>query len=410
VSAADFDRLGYHTGMRILVLTPTFLPALGGAELVILQVFRRLAERHSVMVLTPYLPDHLLNQSGTTEFDRLINFDVVRYHDRYTLMKIRGHKISLGSIPPFSISAVSAINSVTRSFQPDIINVHYVMPTGLAGLAAKLIHKIPVIVTYNGRDVPGPGTPLFWKYWHRLVGNSCSDMTFVSKYCREVIYGMQAEKGHVIYNGVDDPVPVIPDQIVGLKARWKIENENSRIVFCLTRLSRLKRVDILIKSMPIILARQPNVRLIIGGQGDDRPRLQELAAATGVLEHVIFAGFIPSEEMPIYFNAADLFAFHSTYETFGMVLAEAMNYGKAIVTVDNTAIKEIITNGKTGILVPEMNPQALAQAVLNLLENQTLRSRLEENSREKARNHFRWDSIAACYEKVFKSNTLKAFA
>ena len=396
--------------MRILVLTPTFLPALGGAELVILQVFRRLAQRHAVMVLTPHLPHDLLDQSGTKAFDKYINFDVMRYHDRYTLMKIRGHKISLGLIPPFSISAVSAINSATKAFHPDIINVHYVMPTGLAGIIAGRIHKVPVIMTYNGRDVPGPGIPLFWKYWHRLVGSLCSDMTYVSNYCREVIYGKQAGRGHVIYNGVDDPVAVVPDQVADLKARWGIKNPNDRILFCLTRLSRLKRVDILIKSMPLIRARQPNVRLLIGGQGDDRPRLEKLAAAAGVSDRVIFTGFIPPEELPIYFRAADLFVFHSTYETFGMVLAEAMNYGKAIVTVANTAIKEIITDGETGVLVPDMNPPALAHAILNLLENQLLRKILAKNAQDKARRRFSWDAIAACYEKVFQSNALRTFS
>ena len=120
--------------MRILILTPTFLPALGGAELVILQVFRRLAKRHSVLLLTPYLPEDLLEHSSTKEYNHLINFDIFRYYDRYSFMKIRGHRLSQGLIPPFSLSAVKAMKGAAASFKPDVINVHYVMPTGLAGL------------------------------------------------------------------------------------------------------------------------------------------------------------------------------------------------------------------------------------------------------------------------------------
>ena len=127
--------------MRILVLTPTFLPAIGGAELVILQVYRRLAKRHSVLVLTPYLPKQLLNHSGSKEYDHLINFDISRYHDRFTFIKIRGHRLTLGLIPPFSLSAVSAIKKAIAVFHPDVINVHYVMPTGLAGYFAQLLRS-----------------------------------------------------------------------------------------------------------------------------------------------------------------------------------------------------------------------------------------------------------------------------
>ena len=73
--------------MRILVLTPTFLPALGGAELVILQVYRRLAERHSIQVLTPYLSQAVLQHATSYEYDVLINFSVERYTDRITFFR-----------------------------------------------------------------------------------------------------------------------------------------------------------------------------------------------------------------------------------------------------------------------------------------------------------------------------------
>ncbi len=69
--------------MRILVITPTFLPAIGGAELVILQVYRRIANEHSVLVLTPELSQNLLNDNGSNEYDHLINFDVVRYKPEF---------------------------------------------------------------------------------------------------------------------------------------------------------------------------------------------------------------------------------------------------------------------------------------------------------------------------------------
>lgn len=145
--------------MRILILTPTFLPALGGAELVVFQICRRLACNHSVLILTPYLSKKILENNSSTDYDHLINFNVERYKDKYSFMKLRGHQVTSGLIPPFSLSAVSATRQAVRSFKPDVLNVHYVMPTGLAGLYTQIALKIPTVITYNGRDVPGPGVP-----------------------------------------------------------------------------------------------------------------------------------------------------------------------------------------------------------------------------------------------------------
>jgi len=387
--------------MRILVLTPTFLPALGGAELVILQVFRRLADRHSVSVLTPYLPENLLNHSGTKEYNHLINFGISRYHDRFSFIKIRGHRFSQGLIPPFSLSAVSAIKRAVASFHPDVINVHYVMPTGLAGLFAQKILKVPVVITYNGRDVPGPGVPIFWKYWHRFIGRRCANMTFVSKYCREVIYGSSSSDGNVIYNGVEEALDVSAVEKRELKAKLNLA-VNERILFSLQRLDSVKRVDVLIRSMPKILQYYPKTRLIIGGEGPDLNRLKNVANDLNIADRVYFTGFISQDELAVYFAVAELFLFHSTYETFGMVLAEAMNYGKAIVSVDNTAVKEVVDNRRNGVLVPPFDVEGFADAVLDLLTNKERRQKLGDHGILKAQRLFRWDSIVLQYEKVLR--------
>ena len=98
--------------MRILVLTPTFLPMVGGAEILLLEVYRRLAQRHQVCLLTV---DKGLSPG---DLDQLINFRVVRYSDRLSLMKLRGHRLTGGFIPPFSLSAVAATRRVVADFRP----------------------------------------------------------------------------------------------------------------------------------------------------------------------------------------------------------------------------------------------------------------------------------------------------
>ncbi|MFH1490509.1 MAG: glycosyltransferase family 4 protein [Pseudomonadota bacterium] len=393
--------------MRILVLTPTFLPAIGGAELLILQVFRRLARRHTVLVLTPHLSQKLLKSSSSKEYNRLINFQVSRYHDRLTMIRVRGHRLTCGLIPPFSLSAVSAVRRAVQEFKPNVMNVHYVMPTGLAGLYAQKFLRIPCVITCIGRDVPGPGVPPLWKYWHRLIGLGCSDMTFVSGYCREVIYGASCLHGHIIYGGVEAPVPVSHEQLASFRARFEIPG-NAPVLFALQRVDVLKRIDVIIRSMPAILDREPEARLIIGGKGDDLERLKGLAVELGIAGRVIFPGFIPDGEIPVYQMAADLFLFHSTYETFGIVLAEAMSYAKAVVSVANTAIREVVDNGSTGLLVPTLDHRAFAQAVLELIRDRPRREEMGRRGSEKVGRLFRWDAIAGQYESVLESAAFEA--
>jgi glycosyltransferase involved in cell wall biosynthesis len=387
--------------MRILVLTPTFLPAVGGAEIVILQIYRRLATKHKILVLTPNLNEKITKNSSSREYDHLINFGIKRYHDNLTLMKIRGHRFTSGLIPPFSLSAVVALKKAIKVFNPDVINVHYVMPTGLAGIYAQKILKIPTVITYNGRDVPGPGVPRIWKFWHKFIGTNCQDMTFVSKYCRDVIYGSDSKFGHIVYNGVDESIDIDQEKLDELRAKLKL-NSNDKIIFSLQRLDKLKRVDTIIECMPKVLKALKNTRLIIGGIGPDLARLKNLADELCLGQKVIFTEFIPSRQLPIYFSLADIFAFHSTYETFGIVLAEAMNYKRAIVSVDNTAIKEVVDNKKIGILVPTFSHEAFAEAVIEILKDDHKRHKMGIEGKNKVNKLFQWDEIASKYETILK--------
>lgn len=385
--------------MHFLVLTPTFLPALGGAELVILNVFRRIAKRHRVTVLTPYLKPSLLRHFGSAEYDDWINFRVIRYRDRISFMRIPGHRLSRGAIPPFSLSALTALGNVVSVDRPDAINVHYTMPTGLAALYAEKVRGVPTVLTFNGRDVPGPGVPPLWKYWHRLIGNRCTDVTFVSGYCRAHVFGAGSNKGHVLYNGVEPALPATETDALSLRDRLGLPRD-SKILFCLQRLDPLKGVDVILRSFGLLRDRGLDAYLVIGGKGGDRYRLADLSREMGLTGRVRFVGFIPDHEVPLYYRMSDLFVFHSYFETFGMVLAEAMNYGKAIVSVAETAVPEVVIHGENGLLVPGGDSLGMAEAIARLLADPLLRQRMAVENRKRIRRYFEWEEIARQYEAV----------
>jgi phosphatidylinositol alpha-1,6-mannosyltransferase len=381
--------------MKILVTTPTFLPVVGGAELVILEVYRRLARRHEVLLITPVLPEALRQNQGSTEYDGLVNFQVERYADTVSCMRVPGHRASFGAWPPFSLSAVTAMAAAVKRFRPDVVNVHYVMPTGLAAVAAERWMGVPTVVTMNGRDVPGPGVPLLWRWWQRAVLALVRDVTYVSGYCRDAIYGTGRGRGQVVYDGVEIPPP--RGDGAGRRKQLNVPPGES-LIFSLQRLAVEKRTDVLVHALRRCRERCGRGMLVIGGQGPEADALKALADRLGVSAHVRFAGYIPRGELPSYFDACDLFAFHSSFETFGIVVAQAMSYGKPVVTVNNTSLPEVMGDG--GVLVGTDDGAGFGEALAALIGDPERRRRLGEAGRARAAACFNWDDVAAQYETV----------
>jgi phosphatidylinositol alpha-1,6-mannosyltransferase len=170
------------------------------------------------------------------------------------------------------------------------------------------------------------------------------------------------------------------------------------LLVAIQRVAPEKRVDVLVRAMPSILRTHPRAVLVVGGKGSALDSLRALSAGLGVAGSVRFAGYVPDADLPAHYAAADVFVFHSTYETFGVVLAEAMAAGKPIVSVNSTAIPEVIADGRTGLLVPPLDPGALAEKVCVLLDSPAERERLGRNARAWAETNLGWDTIAGAYE------------
>ncbi|NJB68362.1 glycosyltransferase involved in cell wall biosynthesis [Desulfobaculum xiamenense] len=385
--------------MRILALSPTFLPAVGGAELLVLHVLRRLALRHEVRLVTPVLSEAILSSIGDPGYDHLVNFEVERYRDAVSLMRIRGHRVTGGLIPPFSLSAVAAVHRAVRRFRPHVLNVHYCMPTGLAVPYARSVLGVPAVLSLTGRDVPGPGVPRLWRMWHRLVGGASTETTFITDWCRRAVWGAQSRRGHIIPGGVDMADREDPARSCELRERFGVPN-GGRLLFALQRFDPVKRVGVLVRAMPGILRREPGAVLVIGGKGAQLERVRSLAEVLGVARHVHFPGFVPDAEVYPLLMASDLFVFHSTYETFGIVAAQAMACGRAVVASADPALSEVVEHGRTGLLVPVGDHEAFADAVCDLLADDARRRTMGEAGYRRACAEYSWDAVADGYERV----------
>jgi len=142
---------------------------------------------------------------------------------------------------------------------------------------------------------------------------------------------------------------------------------------------------------------------LIGGKGQEEQSLKSLAKKLGVYDNVLFTEYIPEKDTPKYFAMSDIFVFSSSNETFGIVISQAMASGKPIVSINSTAIPEVVDNGINGMLVESLNPKKFAAALIKLLSSKDVLKQYSENGRKKAVEKYDWDIIAHQYEEIFKN-------
>jgi len=393
---------GESRDMKILVITPTYFPVCGGAEVGIFEIFKRLGERNDVRILTPFPSRGLIDRYGNEQECRETEGPpIVRFRDRMNLKNLPGQFALRGAIPPFSLSAIRAAAKQIGAFRPDVACFFYALPNGLAGLFSERIKKIPTVLSLIGRDIPGPGIPYFWKHYFHLIVKRIQSIVFISEYSRKQARGESESTGTVIPFGVDTKKfrPGLEDNPI--RKKWNIP-PSGLVLFTLLRLDPLKRTDVLIESFRQVL-KELDVFLIVGGKGPQLSSLQSLVAESDMQQRVIFPGFIPDDQLPFYYDASDVFIFHSTYETFGVSLVQALAAGLPVVSVNSTAIPEIVIPGWNGLLVEPLDPNALAHAAIELLTHESKRKRMGVESRKLAEKKYDWNLIANQYEDVFRA-------
>lgn len=161
-----------------------------------------------------------------------------------------------------------------------------------------------------------------------------------------------------------------------------------------------KGVDTMIHAMPRVLSQIPNAFYVVVGDGTDRMRLHSLAEALGVADHVLFAGYVPSQLLPSYYQQCDVFVLVSTGEGFGIVFLEAMRFGKPCVGARAGAIPEVVEEGLTGFLVEPGDTRGLADAMVSLLQDNVLHAKMGLAGRERLEQEFSFDSFRARLETV----------
>ncbi|HYL05662.1 MAG TPA: glycosyltransferase family 4 protein [Thermoanaerobaculia bacterium] len=153
-------------------------------------------------------------------------------------------------------------------------------------------------------------------------------------------------------------------------------------------LQALQRLPAVVPRPPAPASTIPPPRLVIAGDGDDRPRLEALAASVGLAGGVLFTGFVSEATLAQLYARAAVFAMPSRGEGFGLVYLEAMRAARPCVAARASAAAEIVVDGETGLLVDPLDPDAIALALGRLLASPELARAMGEAGRRRLERHF----------------------
>lgn len=368
--------------MRIgIVCYPTF----GGSGVLATELGKALADKgHSVHFITYQQPVRL----------NVFNANIY-YHE------VRVPTYPLFDYPPYEVALASTMVDVINNHNLDLLHVHYAIPHASAAYMAKQIIKktgkdIPVITTLHGTDITLVGRDKTYEPVVTFSINESDAITAVSQNLREETYRSFpiTKDVEVIYNFVDvsrfskKPIDAF---------RRVIAPNNEKVIVHASNFRKLKRVNDVVKIFAEV-KKHIAAKLLMIGDGPDRPACEELTKELNVHDDVRFLG--RQEQIEEILIISDLFVLPSEYESFGLAALEAMAGRVPVISTNAGGLPEININGKTGFTANVGDIEAMAAYAVEILGDEEKLKLFKQNAYEQAVLHD-INNIVPVYEKLY---------
>ncbi len=369
--------------MRIgIVCYPTF----GGSGVLATELGKALAdEGHQVHFITYQQPVRL----------NVFNANIF-YHE------VRVPTYPLFDYPPYEVALASTMVDVIMNHDLDLLHVHYAIPHASAAYMAKQIVKskngrnVPVITTLHGTDITLVGKDKTYEPVVTFSINESDAITAVSENLRaETFKSFPITKDiDVITNFVDvsrfskKPIDAF---------RKVIAPDGEKILLHASNFRKVKRVDDVIKVFAEVRKKVP-AKLMMVGDGPERPATEELARALGVDADVRFVG--KQEQMEEILAVSDIFLLPSDYESFGLAALEAMAARAIVISSNAGGLPEINIHGITGFMANVGDVKAMSEFALTVLQDDSKLQEMKEAAYLQACK-FDIKHIIPLYEKLY---------
>ena len=371
---------------------------------------RHLVRRgHSVTVVTPGDPsiarEDMFDGVNIVRFPLELPADLTYGRVAQSRVTLLGRVARLAVMANYLEAQYRAILGEAREAPVDVIHAHWAIPTGPAAVMAARKLNVPSIITMHGGDVyvnPEQGYD-FPTRWYvrpalRWTLRHAGALTAITEDCRQhaLRAGAPADRIRLVFNGTDLR-RFSPDEN-GSRAESRF---GPNMIFACRQLFPRKGIRFLIEAAAQLKPRFPDLKVVLAGDGFERPELVRLAEDLGMGGDVTFLGWVPNSELPPYYRAAAVSVIPSLEEGFGIPAAEAMGCEVAVVASDAGGLPEVVEDGVTGLVVPRGNSAALAQAIGSLLADPTRRHAMGQAGRARALRLFDWDRSAEQFEQIY---------
>ncbi|UCE91382.1 MAG: glycosyltransferase [Methanobacteriota archaeon] len=358
--------------MKIAMFTDSYHPTVDGAVVSMERQCAGLEARgHEIVVIAPDAPGR---QGGRWPVHYLPSIEFRSY---------RGYRI---------VVSPSDMLEYLRGENVDIIHCHGLASMAILSLTAARAMRLPSVLTFHTmaneavkyysffRFREDLLVPLVWTYLRNLLRRPDTVIFPSEPVRREIVdHGVTFKSDFVIPTGVDCSAFAPANRDESLLSRYGLDGK--RVILHVGRLSKEKRMDVVLRAMADLKREDKDLRLLVVGSGPAEQEYKNLARDIGLAEEVVFAGFVPDDILAKAYATCEIVVLASTFETQGLVILEAMASGTPVAGMRCRAIPEFVEDGHNGTLFDE---DSCADGIRRCLRSVDA---LGANALETARNH-----------------------
>jgi len=309
------------------------------------------------------------------------------------------------------------LTALIPKLSPDIVHAHSPSLTGVAALRAARRFGIPVVYEVralweDGAVDHGTAPPGGWRYhlsrgletW--VLRNADAVTTICEGLRKEIVgRGVDAAKVTVIPNAVD-PARFRASGVRNAELARRLGLDGARVIGFIGSFYGYEGLAVLLDAMPAMLARMPQLRLLLAGGGPEEEKLKRQVADLRIGDKVVFVGRVPHDQIQDYYNVVEALVYprlrtRVTELVTPLKPLEAMAQGRAVVMSDVGGHRELVEDGQTGRMFPAEDRAALAEAILTLLSTPELASAMQLKARRFVETQRTWSASVGRYAAVY---------
>ncbi len=296
----------------------------------------------------------------------------------------------------FSKSGIGEIKKIIKSEKPDVIHTH-------ASLSARIAAKMCRIKTVNTRHCLEEKKRFPLSLIAAILNRFLSSIIVAVSSATEknlVESGIPKKKIRLVYNGVCPLSEISEKNKANIRQSYGISN-NDTVIGIVARMEPVKRHDLFLNAAKNVSDVCKNVKFLVVGDGSTRKDSEKLASELGIADKVVFAGYI--SDVNDIVNIIDINVLTSEREALSISLIEGMSIGKPAIAINSGGPGEVIEDGKNGILIDSLDHTALANAIIELVNNKEKRVQMGNYGKKIAAEKFSAQHMAQSLQQIYIS-------